>query len=481
MGLVVFHLHLHGLLRGQDLELGRDADTGGQTTYVLELARSMAARPEVERVELITRRIHAAAVGPDYARPHEPLGPRLAIRRVGFGPRGYLAKEELWPHLDRLAASLEARLRAAPRLPDWIHAHYADAGYVGVLLQQRLGVPLVFTAHSLGREKRRRLLSAGEDPLAIEARYHFRRRIAAEERALAHSALVVTSTQQELTGQYASYRRFCPSRARVIPPGVDGCLFHPPRPGEPERGAGAALAGQLDRLLRHPDRPPLLAICRPDPRKNVAALLEAFAASGALHSQHNLVLVMGCRGPGPAPAGDQSGVLEAVERWRQHPLLQGRLALPAGVRREQIPALYRWAARRGGVFVNPALTEPFGLTLLEAAASGLPVVATDDGGPREILRHCRHGLLVDVRSPAALQRALERSLADDNRWRHWSRNGLEAVGRYYSWEAHGATYLREACALIARRPVLRAASAAAQLGGISPLPLGCWRLVAGIQ
>jgi sucrose-phosphate synthase len=174
-------------------------------------------------------------------------------------------------------------------------------------------------------------------------------------------------------------------------------------------------------------------------------------------------------------------VLEAVERWRQHPLLQGRLALPAGVRREQIPALYRWAARRGGVFVNPALTEPFGLTLLEAAASGLPVVATDDGGPREILRHCRHGLLVDVRSPAALQRALERSLADDNRWRHWSRNGLEAVGRYYSWEAHGATYLREACALIARRPVLRAAPAAAQLGGISPLPLGCWRLVAGIQ
>jgi len=50
MGLVVFHLHLHGLLRGRDLELGRDADTGGQTTYVLELARSMAARPEVERV-----------------------------------------------------------------------------------------------------------------------------------------------------------------------------------------------------------------------------------------------------------------------------------------------------------------------------------------------------------------------------------------------------------------------------------------------
>jgi sucrose-phosphate synthase len=44
-GLYVLHLHLHGLFRSRDLELGRDADTGGQTTYVLELARALAMRP----------------------------------------------------------------------------------------------------------------------------------------------------------------------------------------------------------------------------------------------------------------------------------------------------------------------------------------------------------------------------------------------------------------------------------------------------
>ncbi len=44
--------------------------------------------------------------------------------------------------------------------------------------------------------------------------------------------------------------------------------------------------------------------------------------------------------------------------------------------RKIVPALYRLAAARGGVFVNPALNEPFGLTLLEAAACGLPVAAT---------------------------------------------------------------------------------------------------------
>ena len=66
-------------------------------------------------------------------------------------------------------------------------------------------------------------------------------------------------------------------------------------------------------------------------------------------------------------------------------------------RRDQVPAIYRWAADRKGLFVNPALTEPFGLTLLEAAASGLPIgKLQDDGGPRDIHRRCENGLLVDV-------------------------------------------------------------------------------------
>mgnify|MGYP000069541195 CR=1 FL=1 len=48
-------------------------------------------------------------------------------------------------------------------------------------------------------------------------------------------------------------------------------------------------------------------------------------------------------------------------------------------------------AANGGVFINPALTEPFGLTLLEAAASGLPVVATENGGPVDIIANCKNG------------------------------------------------------------------------------------------
>jgi sucrose-phosphate synthase len=481
LGLVVLHLQLHGLFRGQDLELGRDPDTGGQSTYVLELARSLAVRPEVERVEVISRLLHDRRLAVDYARPLEPVLPDLLIRRFAFGPRRYLRKELLWPHLDGLADSLVEHLQAQPRLPDWIHAHYADAGYVGALLRSRLGVPLVFTGHSLGREKRRRLMASGLDPRQIDAQYAMARRIEAEELALAHSDLVITSTQQELEHQYARYRCFRSERARVIPPGVDGRLFFPPQRGLEERGVEAL----LQPFLREPARPPVLTICRADHRKNIPALVEAFGRSRLLRERHNLVLVLGCRTDprqlDRTPREVIQQVFELVDRFD----LYGQVAYPKQHRRDQIPGIYRWASRRRGVFVNPALTEPFGLTLLEAAASGLPVVATDDGGPRDILHSCQNGLLVDVSDREALQRAMEESFGPPSRWSRWRDNGIEAVSRHFSWDAHGCRYLGEVQACC------RTLHASAAMGGqprsvpqgvgSSPLPVGCCWLESGIQ
>ena len=60
---------IHGLFRGNNLELGRDADNGGQIAYVMELARALAQRPEITHVHLFTRRMDDSSVGPDYALP----------------------------------------------------------------------------------------------------------------------------------------------------------------------------------------------------------------------------------------------------------------------------------------------------------------------------------------------------------------------------------------------------------------------------
>ena len=72
-GLFVALISLHGLIRGDEPELGRDADTGGQVQYVLELARALAARPEIGRVEVMTRQVLSTNVAGDYGRHLEQI------------------------------------------------------------------------------------------------------------------------------------------------------------------------------------------------------------------------------------------------------------------------------------------------------------------------------------------------------------------------------------------------------------------------
>ncbi|MGB5774501.1 MAG: glycosyltransferase, partial [Sedimenticolaceae bacterium] len=214
-------LSIHGLIRGQDLELGRDADTGGQTKYVVDLARAVAAHPDVERIDLVTRRVDDPGVSDDYAVPIEPLSDKARIIRIDAGPPEYIRKEQLWDHLDSFVDNLADWLRKEPRMPDLVHSHYADAGYVGVRLGHHLGIPLVHTGHSLGRDKRKRLLARGLSRDEIEKTYNIERRIDAEEEVLANAELVITSTHNEIEQQYGLYNYYDPARMAVIPPGTD--------------------------------------------------------------------------------------------------------------------------------------------------------------------------------------------------------------------------------------------------------------------
>ena len=439
MGLRLLHLNLHGLIRSHDLELGRDSDTGGQTLYVLELVKGLAARPEVEKVELITRLVIDRRVSSDYSNPVEKVSNSAEIIRLPFGPKRYIRKELLWPYLDDLADQIVQRLQKEKTLPDWIHAHYADAGYVGSLVSRRLGLPLVFTGHSLGREKLRRLLAAGIDHDQIEQTYSISKRIDAEELALAHSNLLVTSTRQEAVEQYARYGRFSSKNVEIIPPGVDLNRFHSVDLNVKEENK------ELNKLfkpfLRDLNLPPLLAISRAVRRKNIPALIEAYGRSSILQQRHNLILILGCREDSRQLDKQQREVLQQVFELVDKYNLYGKVAYPKQHKREQIPSIYRWAANKKGLFVNPALTEPFGLTLLEAAACGLPMVTTDDGGPRDIIARCDNGLLVDVTDLQALRDGLETAGSNPSLWKTWSNNGVEGVSRHFSWDAHVCNYI----------------------------------------
>jgi len=433
-------LSVHGLIRGVDPELGRDADTGGQITYVLDLARALARHPRVARVDLVTRRIFDPAVGPDYAEEVEELGVEGArIVRIPFGPRRYLRKELLWSHLDQLTDRLVRYLRRQGRMPHIIHSHYADAGYVGRELSRFLGTPLVHTGHSLGRSKRQRLLDSGMSRERVQRLYHIDRRIEAEERVLEHASFVVCSTLQEAEVQWAAYENAYHTRLVVDPPGVDLSRFSPPRRGAPRPPIQEA----IDRFFRHPHRPLILAIARPDPRKNLRRLIEAYGTSPLLREHANLAVVAGNRDDlteaEDGPRGELTSLLVEIDRHD----LYGEVAIPKHHAPADVPDLYRLAAKRHGCFVNPALTEPFGLTLLEAAASGLPIVATDDGGPRDIIANCRNGLLIDALDPAEIAEKIAALLWDRGQWRSFARAGLAGVRRHYTWEAHVNRYIKE--------------------------------------
>lgn len=447
-------ISVHGLIRGHDLELGRDADTGGQTKYVVELTRTLPRLPGVARVDLFTRLVAAPNQHPDYAREVEDLGNGARIVRIEAGPaEEYIPKETLWDHVDSFADNTLAFIRREGRVPDIIHSHYGDGGYVGSRLAHFLGVPLVHTGHSLGRVKRRRLLATGLSTVGIEQRYNMSRRIEAEELTLASADRVITSTSQEIEEQYELYDHYQPASMRVIPPGTDLEAFRPPAGDEWDTGIGRGIR----RFLHQPEKPLILALSRPDPRKNIAALVEAYGESPRLQDLANLLIVAGNRDDiGDLDEGAQevlTDLLVAIDRYD----LYGKAAYPKHHQADEVSIVYRIAALSRGVFVNPALTEPFGLTLIEAAASGLPIVATEDGGPRDIIGNCRNGVLIDPLDCESIATALLSILEEPHQWRDFAENGLRAVREHYSWPAHGERYLRVIRSLIDKTEVLKRA------------------------
>lgn len=465
--LYVLLISVHGLIRGEHLELGVDADTGGQCTYVLDLAKALAEHPQVGKVDLMTRLIEDPDVSPDYAQPEEKLSDKARIIRFPCGPKRYMRKETLWPHLDQMVDRCLHYLRQQGRLPDVIHSHYADAGYVGRQLSMLLGIPQVHTGHSLGKPKQDRLLSSGRKAETIEKQFNFERRIAEEHALIRHASIIVTSTRQEVELQYGMYSQPDPKRFRVIPPGTDTSRFSPPG----RRPVSETVEKSIHRFLENPRKPMILCICRPEVRKNIKGLVAAYGNNPALQRRANLVLVAGSRENIRDLEKSQAAVLnellldiDAYDLW-------GKVAIPKNHAQEDVPDMYRMAAKSRGIFINAAFTEPFGLTLLEAAACGLPVIAPDDGGPRDILANCHHGLLVDTLNSEAIGDILLSALTDRARWRKWAKSGVINVKRHYTWAGHVNKYVKEVRSLLRKQRKNLRKQHIALHSGKSPIPL----------
>ncbi|XP_024030844.1 probable sucrose-phosphate synthase 1 isoform X2 [Morus notabilis] len=498
---------IHGLIRGENMELGRDSDTGGQVKYVVELARALGSMPGVYRVDLLTRQVWSPDVDWTYAEPTEMLTPSNAegfsdemgessgayIIRIPFGPKDkYIPKELLWPHIPEFVdGALNHIIQMSKVLgeqvgggkPVWpvaIHGHYADAGDSAALLSGALNVPMLFTGHSLGRDKLEQLLKQGRlSRDEINMTYKIMRRIEAEELSLDASEIVITSTRQEIEEQWRLYDAFDPIlerkiRARIkrnvscygrfmprmviIPPGME---FHHIVPqdvdGETETNEDHPTSpdppiwSEIMRFFTNPRKPMILALARPDPKKNITTLVKAFGECRPLRELANLTLFMGNRDGIDEMSSTNSSVLLSVLKLIDKYDLYGQVAYPKHHKQFDVPEIYRLAAKTKGVFINPAFIEPFGLTLIEAAAHGLPLVATKNGGPVDIIRVLDNGLLIDPHDQQSIAEALLKLVADKHLWAKCRQNGLKNI-HLFSWPEHCKTYLSKIASCKARHP-----------------------------
>ena len=405
-GVYIQMFSIHGLLRSENMELGRDADTGGQVKYVIELANAVSQRKEVRQIELFTRLISDKTVSKDYARPVEQVNDKFKIIRIQCGGRKYMRKELLWPHLDEFVDKTIKYIKQQKMIPDVVHGHYPDAGYVSVQLSEIFGIPLIYTGHSLGRSKLHSLLNDGMKEQDIIKKYKIDYRIQIEEEILKHSDLIVTSTSNEIKKQYGQYKNKDVPQFKVIPPGLDVETFYPfyhdmlpeSEKDESEIYAQASVLEELNRFFMHPDRPLILSLCRPDRRKNIAGLITAYGEDLELQSMANLAVFAGIRKDISKMEDNERDVLTEILLLMDKFDLYGKIAIPKKHDFEfEVPELYRIAGNKRGVFVNSALTEPFGLSLIEAASCGVPIVAPNDGGPLDIIKNCECGLSLILR------------------------------------------------------------------------------------
>lgn len=450
----------HGLIRYPHAEIGRDKDTGGQVKYVLELLETLSQHPQVRKVDLFTRKITDKRVSISYEQESDVVNDKARIVRIPCGGNLYRQKEQLWDYLDEFVDKTIRFIERQDDFPDVVHGHYADGNYLASQLSEVFGIPFLATGHSLGRNKQALLLNQGVSLDKINEKFMMNKRIAVEEKVLATADAIIVSTRHEIDTQYSLYEATDAGNFNVIPPGVNTELFYPfYRQDMPafkmtveQEQALYRVNSEIERFLFNPQKPLILSIGRADKRKNFETIIQAYGQDKELQAMANLAIFAGVRKDITQMPTEEQELLTNLLLLLDKFDLYGKMAIPKkNDPNREVPEIYRVAARKKGVFVNATPGENFGLTLVEAAACGLPVIASPTGGPKEILNHCKNGLLVDVEDPAAIADALKKIISDQAVWEKYSARGIQNANQLYSWTTHANHYMEVIHELFSRK------------------------------
>jgi glycosyltransferase involved in cell wall biosynthesis len=407
-GLRLAQLTLTGEL-DPDLSNGGRGDTGGVASLIVSLGEALARRPEVDRVVTIGRATTGVApIGPA---PAGAAALRYAGLAVGDDGRPW-SSSEAWEHLPSIEREL-TRVLGRGCAVDLIHLRMADVGTLAAVgVAERLGIEVCFSLAPDPHGHIRALQSAGhldrDSFVERDGREHlwFRARLVERlARRASRLALFPRRRGDDLVADLLGPR---PPRAVVVPEGIEidairraeaGSARPRPGPRSPDRDILDDLAARIPAHRRH--LPLLVSVGRLHPVKGMERVAAAWAADPDLHRSCTLVVVGGAL---VDPSSTERSVLAAIDEAvpELSPARAGLVLLGGRSRRDVARLLVAAVAGRpgawgpGGVYVNGAHKEEFGLALIEALAAGLPVVAPANGGPPTFVDDGDTGVLVDA-------------------------------------------------------------------------------------
>ena len=473
---------------GQEGVLGRP-DTGGQVVYVLDQAKTLEKQLQEDtelaglselnvkpKVIILTRLIPNSDGTLCNQRLEKVYGTENAwILRVPlreFNPnmtQNWISRFEFWPYLETFAIDSQRELLAEFQgKPDLIVGNYTDGNLVAFLLARRMKVTQCNIAHALEKSK---YLFSNLYWQDLEEKYHFSLQFTADLIAMNAANFVISSTYQEIVGtpdsvgQYESYKCFTmpelyhvvngielfSPKFNVVPPGVNENAYFPyTRTQDRVESDRARLEEMLFTLedpsqifgkLDDPNKRPLFSMARLDRIKNLTGLAECFGQSKDLQEHCNLILVAGKLRV--EESGDNEERDEIVKLYHiiEEYNLHGKIRwLGVRLSKNDSGEIYRVIADRQGIFVQPALFEAFGLTILESMISGLPTFATQFGGPLEIIQNKVNGFYIN---PTHLEETATKIVdfvtkcdQDPNYWHSISKQAIDRVYSTYTWKIH---------------------------------------------
>jgi sucrose synthase len=478
----------HGYF-GQAGVLGKP-DTGGQVVYILDQVRALEREMkrsihemglDVDPNIVVLSRLIPESDGTACNERLEPVEGtehsrilRVPLRTAeGEVIPQWISRFDIWPYLERYALEAEEALREEMGgNPDFILGNYSDGNLVASLMARRMGVTQCNIAHALEKTKYK---DSDLNWKGLDDHYHFSSQFTADLFSMNAADFIITSSFQEIAGteetvgQYESHQAFTmPGLFRVVsgidafdpkfnivPPGADPDVFFPfssKEERDPEVKAEIAeliyggASPETRGTLVDRDKPILFAMSRLDVIKNTAGLVDWFGRNTRLRELANLVIVGGYVDPERSADRDERSQIEGMHAlFDEHGLDEGVRWVELQTDKNRVGELYRSVADTGGAFVQPALFEGFGLTVVEAMSSGLPVFATRYGGPLEIVQEGISGFHIDPnQGDDATERMvafIERTRQDPEYWGQLSDNAMERVRTSYNWESHAKRLL----------------------------------------